>query len=432
MWLELAGGDSENQKQLKQPKPSGHQVTALSDGVDAHWSWGEPAIESIDWDAWDALLHSSGSASVFLESRMVQALLAAPDRYIAALQWFEADRLVGLACVEDTCAESINLDGHLQSERPWFGWVSRRLHGKDGRFQFGVRVVGTVLGSGEHGQCWSKEIAETRAHALLSQAVFQPLKVNGQQVPRVVMVKDHPLLDQAPRRVLHPGWIPLEFDPEMIFHVNPDWKDFDDYMADLKTKSRTKIKRILTLSEGFVLREWTLDDLQERAEELIALYRRVYERSGFRLGSLHAAELVTSKERWGEDFVVTGYELDGELRGFQCAYVGREETEAFFVGFDPELLKSHAIYQRMLVEFICLGVRRKSTRVNMGRTALEIKSSVGALPRRLQCEVRFRNPLFHAVVSRYARGYTPVAAKLRQPWKADAKALSAHSEVHSF
>ena len=28
---------------------------------------------------------------------------------------------------------------------------------------------------------------------------------------------------------------------------------------------------------------------------------------------------------------------------------------SFFVGFDPELRKTHAVYQRMLVEFICLG-----------------------------------------------------------------------------
>jgi hypothetical protein len=120
------------------------------------------------------------------------------------------------------------------------------------------------------------------------------------------------------------------------------------------------------------------------------------------------------------------------LKGFQCGYVGREETEAFFVGFDPELRKTHAIYQRMLVEFICLGIERRSKRVNMGRTALEIKSSVGALPRRLMCEVRFRNPLFHAVVNRYTQGYNPVAPKLRQPWKADAHAPSSHSELHAL
>ena len=56
---------------------------------------------------------------------------------------------------------------------------------------------------------------------------------------------------------------------------------------------------------------------------------------------------------------------------------GSEETEAFFVGFDPELRKTHAIYQRMLVEFICLGVERGSRRVNMGRTALRLSPQWG-------------------------------------------------------
>ena len=51
-------------------------------------------------------------------------------------------------------------------------------------------------------------------------------------------------------------------------------------------------------------------------------------------------------------------------------------------------------------------MERGSKRVNMSRTALEIKSSVGALLA-LMCEVRFRNPLFHAVVDRYTRGYNP-------------------------
>jgi len=129
---------------------------------------------------------------------------------------------------------------------------------------------------------------------------------------------------------------------------------------------------------------------------------------------------------------VNGFSLNGALVGFQCAYVGREETEAFFVGFEPELVKSHAIYQRMLLGFILLGLERGSRRVNMGRTALEIKSSVGALPRRLQCEVRFRNRLFHELVRRYTKGYDPIQPSLRKPWGQEAFPLKAHSELHAI
>ncbi len=360
---------------------------------------------------------------------MLRSLLMASDRSVAAVQWMRECDLIGLACIEDTMAESVNLESHVQSERSWFALINKFLHSRNGRFQFRVRVVGTVLGSGEHGQCWLPAVSAAEARLLLTETVFQAHCLDGEQVPSVVMLKDQPIRNNARRKVQHRGWIPLEFDPEMLFHINPEWNDFGDYIQGLKTKPRTKIKRIMTLSSDFAIRTLSAGELTLRCDDLIALYQQVYERSGFRLGSLHAEELLTSKAQWGDDFVVTVYELEGELKGFQCAYIGREETEAFFVGFDPELRKTHAIYQRMLVEFICLGIERKSKRINMGRTALEIKSSVGALPRRLMCEVRFRNPLFHAIVGRYTQGYNPVALSLRQPWKADAHALDAHSEI---
>jgi hypothetical protein len=94
-------------------------------------------------------------------------------------------------------------------------------------------------------------------------------------------------------------------------------------------------------------------------------------------------------------------------------------------------VKSHAIYQRMLVEFIRMGIQCDCGRINMGRTALDIKSSVGALPQRLQCDVRFRNPLFHAMVSRYTRGFDPAELVLKKAWKADAYAKGRHSEIHA-
>ena len=409
---------------------SGRKVFNLSNGATVTWSWGEEALDAIDWREWDAFCAHQGESSVFLESRMMRTLLASPDRPIAALEWRKGDQLVGVAGVEDTCAESVNLESHITSERSWFQLISKLLHGRNGRFQFQVRVVGTVLGSGEHGPCWSSDVTPELAKLWLEESVFLPVKINGNRVPRVVMLKDKPIVHQGQRQERWPGWIPLEFDPEMIFHLDPNWNDFDAYTAALKTKSRTKINRIQTLSAALEIKPWTLQDLEERAEDLVQLYQQVYERSGFRLGSLHRAELVESKRVWKDDFVVNGYYLEGRLCGFQCAYVGAAETEAFFVGFEPQLIKSHGIYQRMLVEFICLGVSRKSDRVNMGRTALEIKSSVGALPRRLQCDVRFRNRLFHRMVHAYTRGYNPSQLSLRQPWKAESYPVRAHSEFH--
>ena len=395
------------------------------------WHWNESGITAVDWKAWDLLIEASGNPSIFLDSRMMKSLMRSEKRNLAAVTWYQGEELVGVAVVEDAVAESLNLDSHISVKRSWFSFISTWLHGSEGKFTFRVRVIGPVLGSGLHSYRWAEHISDFDQRRLLTQTIFSSKSDAGTRIPRVAMLKDLPIHYEGRRRTLHRGWAPLEFDPEMLLHLDPEWNELSDYMEQLNTKARTKIKRVLKVSEGLEISSWSKSRLIEDADAFIALYQRVFDRSGFRLGQLHAAELIESKRFWGDDFVVNGYELDGELVGFQCAYIGHGETEAFFVGFLPELVKSHAIYQRMLVEFIRMGIQCDCVRINMGRTALDIKSSVGALPQRLQCDVRFRNPLFHAMVSRYTRGFDPAELVLKKAWKADAYAKGRHSEIHT-
>ena len=400
-------------------------------GIKAQWHWNEPGAESVDWATWDALIAASDNSSVFLDSRMMRSLMRPEHRYLAAITWFKGDELVGIALVEDAVAESLNLDNHIAVKRSWFSFISRWLHGKDGRFTFRVRVIGPVLGSGLHSVRWAAGIPVREQRRLLTETIFTSKSNAGTAIPKVAMLKDLPIHYSGRRQQLQPGWIPLEFDPEMLLHLDLAWEDLSDYQLQLNTKSRTKVKRVLKVSESFEISDWSIEKVIENADALIELYGSVFDRSGFRLGQLHAEELIESKRFWGDDFVVKGYELEGELVGFQCAYLGADELEAFFVGFMPGLVKSHAIYQRMLIEFIRLGIMTHRKRINMGRTALDVKSSVGALPQRLQCDVHFRNPIFHALVRRYTRGFDPAELVLKKAWKVDAYAKVYHSEFHA-
>ena len=403
----------------------------IEQNVSVHWHWNEQGSHSVDWEAWNALIKVSKSSSIFLESRMMLSLMNSAERNIAAVTWHQGKELIGIAVVEDAVAESLNLDGHISVKRSWFSFISRWLHVSEGKFTFRVRVIGPVLGSGLHSYRWASHVSEFDQRRLLTETIFTSQSDSGTRIPRVAMLKDLPVHYKGRRKSLHPGWTPLEFDPEMLLYIDSEWGSLSDYMEQMTTKSRTKIKRVLKVSASLEISNWSEQKVTAEADRLIFLYQKVFNRSGFRLGQLHADELIESKRFWGDDFVVKGYELEGQLVGFQCAYIGQDEVEAFFVGFDPGLVKSHAIYQRMLVEFICLGIDHHSGRVNMGRTALDIKSSVGALPQRLQCDVRFKNPLFHAVVSRYTRGFDPAEQVLKKAWKADAYAKRKHLEIHS-
>ena len=114
------------------------------------------------------------------------------------MQWKRDGNLIGLACIEDAKAESVNLDGHVQSERSWFSGISKLLHGKDGRFQFAC-AWWARFGKWRTRQCWTPTISAEEARRLLTESVFEPHRLDGVRVPRVVMIRTSP--SSTPLRV---------------------------------------------------------------------------------------------------------------------------------------------------------------------------------------------------------------------------------------
>ena len=143
----------------------------------------------------------------------------------------------------------------------------------------------------------------------------------------------------------------------------------------------------------------------------------MYGRAGFRLGCLQQEDFALLKEEMGEGFQLWVATLDGDIIGFHCGMCDGREVEAYFVGFEGSHNKSHALYQRMLLEFIQWGLREGCRGVNLGRTALDIKASLGAEPQRLVLHERMRNPLVHWLARWAARASAPKQPPLKRAWK---------------
>jgi hypothetical protein len=391
--------------------------------------WSSNDLTSADWAAWDAVIAQSGKSSVHLDSRCVRALLKTEGRQAAAVRWWGSKgELVGIAVVEDAHAESHNLEGHLEADNRLFRWAYDWLHGPRRVLRFPLRVMGPLLGSGDHAYRFLPSISTAEARDLVTSTLLAlPLR-NGFK-PRAFLIKDFVAPEDVPERIAggrswHRKWVDLEFDPLMRIPINPEWTALEHYMGELKTKARTKVKRILTCSGDCEIEELTFEEVEEHANLLESLYKLVYEEAGFRLGELRAADLVQTKSTWQNHFRISVLRVGGEILGFQCGFITPETVEAFFVGFDRNQHKELALYQRMLVEFIRWGIEAGSREVVMGRTALDIKSSVGAMPERLYCAVRFPNPVLHLLARMAARFSHPSFPALKRPWKQDAYPVS--------
>ena len=374
------------------------------------------------WAKWDEFLLKQSSA--YLDSRSVKAALDVPNRELRALCWIDAsNNILGIATTEDTSAVSQSKGQFLKADRPVFKLAQRYLYRGDGKFRLNIRVLGMVLSSGDHAYRFSDKLSKEQIYNAIEEAVYlRPLP--DSIVPRSILIKDHYCEFDwgerfAGKSSWHPKWVDLEFDPVMEVELKSDWESFEDYRNALRKKSRTKIRRIFKSSEELVLKDLSLKEVVLLSDELYDLYSKVYGRAGFQLGKLYKEDIISLKRNWGDDFPVIGYYFGKSLVGFQCGIVTKYSVEAFFVGFNEDENRVHSIYQRMLLEFISQGIDRGSSKISLGRTALDIKSSLGACPRRLSCHMKVNKPAIHFLLRVIAGASSPKIPQLKRAWKDD-------------
>ena len=287
-------------------------------------------------------------------------------------------------------------------------------------FRFRTLVAGQGLGSGEHTFRWREGISAAQQVRWTEQAFDQCAKHWG---IRVWMAKDFgPKRDADLAPHWSRRWARATFDPVMEVPLDPSWTSTDEWQAALRTKARTKVRSILARSADLDVQRITdTDELDRLGPDLIALYEQVYGRASIVMGGLEAHDFGRLANEFGEDFTLVTYREDDHLIGFHCGFhhANSATIEAYYVGFEAEMNKQRALYQRMLFEFIKWGISVQASRVVMGRTAMEIKSTLGAFPVPLSTFVHIQLPLAMPFLRWMIRKAPPHPFKPRRAWRAE-------------
>jgi len=213
------------------------------------------------------------------------------------------------------------------------------------------------------------------------------------------------------------NYSPVQVDPNMVLTLNTEWNEFDDYLSSFKSKFRVKAKKAYKTSCNLVAKDFTSEDVKLYKKELKKLYYNVKDKSSFNPETLNIATYVSLKEVLKEDFILRGYFLEDTLVGFMSGVVSQNSLDAHYVGIDYDLNKKHAIYSRMLYDYVQIGIERKLGYINFGRTAGEIKSTLGAVPEELTCYVRHKKSVANFLFKPFIRKIKPSVFEQRFPFK---------------
>ncbi|MBQ4821709.1 hypothetical protein [Aquimarina sp. MMG016] len=282
-----------------------------------------------------------------------------------------------------------------------------------------VLVCGNLFSCGEHGFMYNSNlISSKRAFENLSNALRQIRKSENSDKPSFILLKEF-----WPESFSHSDYIKQQdfreftVDVNMVLHLNPDWNTFDDYLGSMRTKFRTRAKKVFKKSEIIMVRDFTPEDIETYKEDINRLYLSVIEKADFKIGKLNASTFKSLKKSLHQDFIFKGYFLDQKLIGFTTSFILENAVDANHIGIDYQYNKSHAIYQKMLYDYVDLAILKKVKQLRLGRTAEIIKSCVGARPVEMKLYVRHGNSISNAILKPLVELISPSEYEVRNPFK---------------
>lgn len=179
--------------------------------------------------------------------------------------------------------------------------------------------------------------------------------------------------------------------PNMFLNLQVAWTQESDYVDALTKKYRDQYKRARKKADGIEKRQLTLEEIEQLENEIYSLYRHVADHAPFNTFFLAKNHFYSLKKELGDAFRFFAYFENSKLIGFNTLIHHDEILETYFLGYDDKIQKEKMLYLNMLYDMIGCSIHNGFKRINFGRTALEIKSSIGAKPEQLYGWMEHKN-----------------------------------------
>lgn len=206
--------------------------------------------------------------------------------------------------------------------------------------------------------------------------------------------------------------------PNMVLNLNSTWKNIEDYQLALLKKYKDQYKRARKKAENVVKIELNLEEIKKLETVIYQLYLTVAQNSPFNTFLLHPKHFSIFKEECEDNFKVYGYFFQNKLVGFYTLIINGNTLEPYFLGYNEALQKENMLYLNMLYDMVAFGTKNGFAKIVFGRTALEIKSSIGAIPQEMSGFILHHNKIIQYFAKPIFNIFQPkIGWQKRNPFK---------------
>lgn len=290
--------------------------------------------------------------------------------------------------------------------------VTRSIHLK-------LLVTGNVFMTGENGFYFQHDIDKSTRGLLMRKAITEVAKTD--ENIRAVLVGDmYEPQTELDAPLIRNNYHKIVEEADMSLKLRGEWNTFHDYLDALSSKYRVRARKAIALcaEHGVVQKNLSDEEILQYQGRLHELYMKIMAGADFKLAELNPGFFYAQKMLLPDNYFVYAYFKDGVMIGFISCYIIGKRMEVHYTGMDAVICRPIQLYQHMLYDMINIGIARRAERLHFGRTAPEIKSTVGATPSPMYGYVKHFNPLFNfALVRTFTKRLKPQEYIIRNPFK---------------
>lgn len=291
--------------------------------------------------------------------------------------------------------QSIHDDEQVASQKSIFSSITKffRTHLAE-KVKLNAIVSGNLLLTGEYAYKFKEEVPKELRTQILDKAIAgvqDLLRKNGKDI-NFFLLKDF----FEGSRIQEKGIDEQDFNeftvqPTMTLDIQ--WDKFEDYLSSMTSKYRVRYRRARKKLEGIEKRELGENELAQYSKEINSMYLSIAKKSGFNMVLLNPEYLSNLKNHFGKKVKIFGYFLKEEFIGYITLIDKGDELDAHFLGYKQEVNHAYQLYLNMLYDMVDISIQYKFSHLHLSRTALEIKSSVGAKAQKMYFYIKSRKAL---------------------------------------
>ena len=280
-------------------------------------------------------------------------------------------------------------------------------------------TCGNNLVSGEHGFLFSPSVNQSDALELLLEIIELVSKEEKLRSGiSAVLIKDFYRPLKPASELEDHKYSDFFVEPNLVVSLPAGLNSVQDYLDLFSKKYRNRAKSVFKGLDGIEQRSLNESEIRQQEKRIFELYEHIFENAKFKLIKLPENYFSTVKHLYPDEFSVKAYYKNGEMIAFASSFLLPDDVlEAHYIGFDYQLNNQHDLYQNILYSMIAEGIKHRCEKVNLGRTASEIKTTVGARPEELICYIKPQNTISRIIQKPFINFLKPVKWTPRNPFK---------------